>query len=156
MTETEWWFMNQRNWKALLASAICMAKHRHGDLFTISSYVLDFTQTDTKGQRSRRLILSYNNTSLSSCLSTDLLIFQSCACVCLYVFFFSSAVMQYAEEQMLSQTITPCDGSVLLHNEMKLKCLIDFSFTFLTSGRNIVCACGCTGAPGLRGPVVSL
>lgn len=72
------------------------------------------------------------------------------------VFFSSSAVMQHAEEQRLSQAITPSDGSVLLHNEMKLKCLIDFSFTFLTSGGNIVGACGCTGAPGLRGPVVSL
>lgn len=35
--------------------------------------------------------------------------------------------MQHAEQQRLSQTITPCDGSVLLDTEMKLKCLIDFS-----------------------------
>lgn len=122
-----------------------MAEHRRRALFTISSCVLDSTQTNTKGQRARRPGLSSSDTSLSSCLSTDLLIFQSaspvrvrvfvfCPCVCV---FFLSVVPQHAEEQRLSQTITPRDGSVLLHSEMKLKCLIDFSFTFLTSGGNI-------------------
>ena len=137
---------NQRNWKAHLASAICMSKHRHCALLTISTCVLDFTQTNTKGQRAQRPGLSYSDTSLSSCLSTDLLIFQSCACACpcVCVCVFYSAVMQHAEEQRLSQTITPCDGSVLLHNEMKLKCLIDFSFAFLTGGGDVG---GCTGGP---------
>lgn len=132
----------KRNWEAHLASTICMAEHRRRALFTISSCVLDSTQTNTKGQRARRPGLSSSDTSLSSCLSTDLLIFQSasCACVCvlsLCVCVFLSVVPQHAEEQRLSQTITPRDGSVLLHSEMKLKCLIDFSFTFLTSGGNI-------------------
>lgn len=80
-----------------------------------------------------------------------------CICVCeTHRESFFSAVMQHAEEQRLSQTITPCDGSVLLHNEMRLKCLIDFSFTFLTSGGYIVSACSSTGAPGLKGSLVDI
>lgn len=87
--------MNQRNWKAHLASAICMAKNRERALFMISICVLDFTQMNTGGQRAQRPSLSYNDTSLSSCLSADLLIFQSASCVCVFVcvcvfFFFSS------------------------------------------------------------------
>lgn len=150
LSESEWWFLNQRNWKAHLAFAICMATHRA--LFTISS--CPWFHTHTKGQRAQRPSLSYSDTSLSSCLSADLLIFQSCACVCLWVFaFFPSAVMQHAEEQRLSQTITPCDGSVLLHNEMKLKCLIDFSFTFLTIGGTLVYGHRASGLIVHSGPV---
>lgn len=77
--------MDQKNWKAQLASTTCMAKHRHHALFTISSCALDFTQTNTKGQRAQRPSLSYNDTSLSPCLSSDLLIFHSVPCLCVYV-----------------------------------------------------------------------
>ena len=69
------------------------------------------------------------------CVCPCVCVLSLCVCVCVCVFL--SVVPQHAEEQRLSQTITPCDGSVLLHSEMKLKCLIDFSFTFLTSGGNI-------------------
>lgn len=67
-----------------------------------------------------------------------------------------SSEMQHAQEQRLSQTITPGDGSVLLHNGTKLKCLIDFSFAFLTNRGNMDSARSYTGVPGLRVAVVSL
>lgn len=47
---------------------------------------------------------------------------------------------------MLSRSVTLCDGSALLHNEMKLKCLIDFSFSFLTSRGNMNSAYTALGA----------
>lgn len=49
-----------------------------------------------RGQRAQRSSLSYSDTSLSSCLWTDLLIFQtaSCACVCFVIF---PVVLQHAE-----------------------------------------------------------
>lgn len=73
---------------------------------------------------------------------------------CVSVFF--PAEMQHAQEHSLSQPITPCDGSVLLHNEMNLKCLIDFSFTFFSNRGNMDSACSHTGAPGLKESMVSL
>lgn len=82
----------KRNWEAHLASTICMAEHRRRALFTISSCVLDSTQTNTKGQRARRPGLSSSDTSLSSCLSTDLLIFQSASPVRVRVFVFCPCV----------------------------------------------------------------
>lgn len=102
----------------------------------LQSPVVFHTDKTQRGKRAPE-IQSHNHTRLSSFLLTDLLIFQSATCTHVFVYLIFL-------EQRLSQTITHWDGSLLLHNEMKLKCLIDFSFTFLTGGEIIVSARGHT------------
>lgn len=153
--------MNQRNWTVHLASTICMAKHRH--LPCLRLWCGPWFHTDkhwgTEGSKARPVLQRHQALLLPVTWPFDISVCILCVCVFVcgvffFLFFLFLTVMQHLEEQRLSQTITPCDGSVLLHNEMKPKCLIDFSFTFLTSG-GIIALAAALGGPGLRGLVWS-
>lgn len=106
---------------------------------------------NTKG--TEKSSLSYD-TSLSSCLLTDLLIFQSASCA--YVFF-SVIFIKHSCSLLWKHAVS--DHNTLwwiIALTQKRKHLIDFSFTLLTSGGTIVSACTDRGPLNLRELVVSL
>lgn len=90
-------------------------------LCPVYDFRLRFTQTNTEDRKRRGPVCRTMApvSPLACWLTFDILVCLPCL-------------------QQLPQTITHCDGSLLLHNEMRLKCLIDFSFSFHTRGGNIV------------------
>lgn len=110
--------MDQRKCKAHLAPTTCMAKHRQVALFTVSSCV----SRNTKGTESSEVqsVIRHRSLLLPVDWPFDISVCILCLCVCLCDFFIkhSSSLLW---KQRLPQTITHCDGSLLLHNEMTQK-----------------------------------